>query len=169
MSSIVASFNNLLVKPNFDGLTLNVTYYPISNNTIQALYPIYDKGRNYIWFGDTIIGSGRIFAFDINRGHYIEHKINGTSIVTLMAMDSKNNLWYVDPLTKTIGNYDPSTNLTKQFTFPTYVTPSGIAIDSNDKIWITSPVSGEVIIFDPKVDNVTQNLLINNKGARPFA
>lgn len=169
MSGIVASFNDLLVKPNFDELIFNVTEYPISNTTIQPLYPIYDTIRNYIWFGDTNIGSGRIFAFDINRGDYIEHKINGTSIVTLMAMDSKNNLWYVDPLTKTIGNYDPSTNLTKQFTFPTYVTPSGIAIDSNDNIWITSPVSGEVIIFDPKVGNVTQNLLINDKEARPFA
>jgi copper transport protein len=169
MSGIVASFDDLLVKPNFDELIFNVTEYPISNTTIQPLYPIYDKIRNYIWFGDTNIGSGRIFAFDINRGDYIEHKINGTSIVTLMAMDSKNNLWYVDPLTKTIGNYDPSTNLTKQFTFPTYVTPSGIAIDSNDKIWITSPVSGEVIIFDPKLGNVTQNLLINDKEARPFA
>ena len=117
MSSIVASFNNLLVKPNFDGLTLNVTDYPISNNTIQPLYPIYDKNRNFIWFGDTIIGSGRIFAFDINGGHYVEHRINGTSIVTLMAMDSKNNLWYLDPLTKTIGNYDPSTNLTSNLNF----------------------------------------------------
>jgi len=169
MSGIVASFDDLLVKPNFDKLIFNVTKFPISNTTIQPLYPIYDKIRNYIWFGDTNIGSGRIFAFDINRGDYIEHKINGTSIVTLMAMDSENNLWYVDPLTKTIGNYDPSTNLTKQFIFPTYVTPSGIAIDSNDKIWITSPVSGEVIIFDPKAGNVTQNLLINDKEARPFA
>jgi streptogramin lyase len=169
MSGIVASFDDLLVKPNFDELIFNVTEYPISNTTIQPLYPIYDKIRNYIWFGDTIIGSGRIFAFDINRGNYIEHKINGTSIVTLMAMDSKNSLWYVDPLTKTIGNYDPSTNLNKQFTFPTYVTPSGIAIDSNDKLWITSPGSGEVTIFDPKVGNVTQKLLINDKKARPFA
>ena len=169
MSGIVASFDDLLVKPNFDELIFNVTEYPISNTTIQPLYPIYDKIRNYIWFGDTIIGSGRIFAFDINRGNYIEHKINGTSIVTLMAMDSKNSLWYVDPLTKTIGNYDPSTNLSKQFTFPTYVTPSGIALDSSDKLWITSPGSGEVMIFDPQVGNITQNLLINDKNARPFA
>ena len=169
MSGIVASFDDLLVKPNFDELIFNVTEYPISNTTIQPLYPIYDKIRNYIWFGDTIIGSGRIFAFDINMGNYIEHKINGTSIVTLMAMDSNNSLWYVDPLTKTIGNYDPSTNLSKQFTFPTYVTPSGIAIDSSDKLWITSPGSGEVMIFDPKVGNVTQKLLINDSKARPFA
>lgn len=169
MSGLVASFDDLLVKPNFDELIFNVTEYPISNTTIQPLYPIYDKFRNYIWFGDTIIGSARIFAFDINRGDYIEHKINGTSIVTLMAMDSNNSLWYVDPLTKTIGNYDPSTNLNKQFTFPTYVTPSGIAIDSNNNLWITSPGSGEVMVFDPKVGNVTQKLLINDKKARPFA
>jgi copper transport protein len=169
MSSIVASFNNLLVKPNFDGLALNVTDYQISNTTIQPLYPIYDKSRNYIWFGDTIIGSGRIFAFDINGRNYIEHRINGTSIVTLMAMDSKNNLWYIDPLTKTIGSYDPSANLSKQFTFPSYVTPSGITIDSSDKIWITSPASGEVLIFDPQVSNVTLKLPISDNKGRPFA
>lgn len=169
MSSIVALFNNLLVKPNFDGLVLNVTDYPIANSTIQPLYPIYDKNRNVIWFGDTIIGSGRIFAFNIDSGNYIEHKINGTNIVTLMALDSKNNLWYLDPLTKTIGNYDPSTKLSKQFAFPGYVTPSGITIDSSDKIWITSPTSGEVIIFDPQIANVTLKLPIGDNKGRPFA
>ena len=169
MSSIVALFTNLLVKPNFDGLILNVTDYPIANSTIQPLYPLYDKNRNVIWFGDTIIGSGRIFAFDINSGNYVEHKINGTSIVTLMALDSKNNLWYLDPLTKTIGNYDPSTNINKQFAFPGYVTPSGITIDSSDKIWITSPASGEVMIFDPQIGNVTLKLPISENEGRPFA
>jgi copper transport protein len=169
MSSIVASFDNLLVKPNIDGLTLKVTDYPISNSTIQPLYPIYDRSRNFIWFGDTIIGSGRIFAFDIDNGSYVEHAINGTSIITLMAMDSKNGLWYLDPLTKTIGNYDPTTNFNKQFAFPGHVTPSGITIDSSDKIWITSPTSGEVIIFDPKIGNVTLKLPINDNKGRPFA
>lgn len=169
MSSIVASFNNLLVKPNFDGLKFEVTNYPISNKTIQPLYPIYDKSRNSIWFGDTIIGSGRIFAFDINTRNYVEHKINGTSIVTLMAMDSKNSLWYVDPLTKTMGNYDPSTSTNKQFAIPNNVTPSGITIDSSDKVWITSPTSGEVLVFDPQIGNVTRKLPFSDNKGLPFA
>jgi len=169
MSGIVASFDNLIVKPNFDQLKFNVTEYPISNTTIQPLYPIYDKSRNYIWFGDTIIGSGRIFAFDINKKNYIEHRINGTNIITLSAIDSKNNLWYVDPLTKIIGSYDPSNNTSKLYPIPTYVTPSGITIDSNDTIWITSPVSGEVMRFDPDVGNVTLILPLEDNNARPFA
>jgi copper transport protein len=178
MSGIVASFDNLIVKPNFDQLKFNVTEYPISNNTkqrqysnttIQPLYPIYDKSRNYIWFGDTIIGSGRIFAFDINDRNYIEHKINGTNIVTLMTIDSKNNLWYVDPLTKAIGSFDPTNNASKLYPIPSYVTPSGIAIDSNDTIWITSPRSGEVMRFDPAVGNITLKLNLKDKNVRPFA
>ena len=169
MSGIVASFDNLIVKPNFDQLKFNVTEYPIFNTTIQPLYPIYDKSRNYIWFGDTIIGSGRIFAFDINNRNYIEHKINGTNIVTLMTMDSKNNLWYVDPLTKAIGSYDPSNNISKLYPIPNYVTPSGMAIDSNDTIWITSPTSGEVMRFDPHVGNITLKLYLKDQNARPFA
>jgi copper transport protein len=169
MSGIVASFDNLIVKPNFEKLNFNVTEYPISNTTIQPLYPIYDKSRNYIWFGDTIIGSGRIFAFDINNRNYIEHKINGTNIVTLMTIDSKNNLWYVDPLTKTIGSYDPANNASKLYPIPNSVIPSGIAIDSNDTIWITSPVSGEVMRFDPAVGNITLKLNLKDKNVRPFA
>ncbi|HEY9399507.1 MAG TPA: copper resistance protein CopC [Nitrososphaeraceae archaeon] len=169
MSGIVASFDNLIVKPNFEKLNFNVTEYPISNTTIQPLYPIYDKSRNYIWFGDTIIGSGRIFAFDIKNRNYTEHKINGTNIVTLMTLDSKNNLWYVDPLTKIIGGYDPSNNTSKLYPLPNYVTPSGIAIDSNDTIWITSPVSAEVMRFDPSVGNITLKLPLKDKNARPFA
>jgi copper transport protein len=169
MSGIVASFDNLIVKPNFEKLKFNVTEYPISNNTIQPLYPIYDKSRNYIWFGDTIIGSGRIFAFDINNRNYIEHKINGTNIVTLMTIDSKNNLWYVDPLTKSIGSYDPTNNVSKLYPIPNSVTPSGIAIDSNDTIWITSPVSGDVMRFDPAVGKITLKLNLKDKNVRPFA
>ncbi len=169
MSAIVASFDNLIVKPKFDQLSYNVTQYPISNTTIQPLYPIYDKSRNYIWFGDTIIGSGRIFAFDIDEENYIEHKINGTNIVTLMAMDSKNNLWYVDPLSKIIGIYDPNNNDSKLYNFPNDVTPSGITIDSNDSLWLTSPTTGEVLRFDPDVGNITLKLHLKDKNARPFA
>jgi copper transport protein len=84
-------------------------------------------------------------------------------------MDSKNNLWYVDPLTKIIGSYDPSNNASKLYPLPNYVTPSGIAIDSNDTIWITSPVSAEVMRFDPAVGNITLKLNFKDKNARPFA
>jgi copper transport protein len=177
MSGIVGSFANLIVKPNFDQLKFNVSEYPISkttlrpfsNTTIQPLYPIYDKSRNYIWFGDTMLGSGRIFAYDINNHNYVEHKINGTYIVTLMALDSKNNLWYVDPLTKTIGSYDPTKNISKLYRIPKNVTPSGMAIDSNDTIWITSPLTGEVMRFDPQVGNFTLKLHPKEQNARPFA
>jgi copper transport protein len=177
MSGIVGSFDNLIVKPNFNQLKFNVSEYPISkttlrpfsNTTIQPLYPIYDKSRNYIWFGDTMLGSGRIFAFDINNHNYVEHKINGTYLVTLMALDSKNNLWYVDPLTKTIGSYDPTNNISKLYRIPKNVTPSGMAIDSNDTIWITSPLTGEVMRFDPQVGNFTLKLHPKEQNARPFA
>ena len=43
--------------------------------------------RNVIWVGDTIIDSGRIFEFSLNSDKFTEHKINGTSIVTVMALD----------------------------------------------------------------------------------
>ena len=78
------------VKPNLDQLQFNVREFRIpGNNTSQPLYPLYDNSRNVIWVGDTSIssGSGRIFEFDLNSHKFTEHKINGTNIVTVMALD----------------------------------------------------------------------------------
>ena len=76
----------------------------------RPLYPLYDAQRNVIWFGDTTINpveNGGIFELNLNSNKYVEHKINGTIIITVMAIDSKGKLWYVDPLTKIIGSFDP--------------------------------------------------------------
>ena len=63
-------------------------------NNSQPLYPLYDKNRNAIWVGDTAINSGRIFEYNLNSHKYIEHKIAGTSIITVMAFDSHDQLWF---------------------------------------------------------------------------
>ena len=90
------------VKPNLDQLQFNVREFRIpGNNTSQPLYPLYDNSRNVIWVGDTSIssGSGRIFKFDLNS-HKFTEQINGTNIVTVMALDRDGQIWYVDPLMK---------------------------------------------------------------------
>ena len=49
-------------------------------------------GRNIV------IDSSRILEFNLTAGKFIEYKLNGTSIVTVMAFDHNNNqIWYIDP------------------------------------------------------------------------
>ena len=109
LPSVVASFDNLMVKPNLNQFVFKINEYPIPG-TARPLYPLYDVQRNVIWFGDTTINpaeNGGIFELNLNSNKYVEHKINGTIIITVMAIDSKGKLWYVDPLTKIIGSFDP--------------------------------------------------------------
>ena len=73
----------------------------------MPLYPTYDVIRNAIWVGDSEINSGRIWEFDLISKQYTEHKINGTNIITGTAMDFENNIWYIDPITKIVGQYMP--------------------------------------------------------------
>ena len=130
--NLIAIYTNLNVKPSLNQLKFNVKEFKIPGSKSQPLYPLYDKSRNAIWVGDTKLDSSRILELDLNSGKCtFEHKINGTSIVTVMALDANNKIWYVDPLMKLLGLYDPITRTNQVFkiTDPQFI-PSGIAIDS---------------------------------------
>jgi copper transport protein len=167
-NSPAASFD-LLTKPKLSQLTFHIQEYSIPVNDSAPLYPLYDKNRNVIWVGDTAIDSSRILEFNLTSGKFIEHKLNGISIVTVMAFDRNNNnqIWYVDPLLKHLGHYDPSANSTKLYSIPTRGTISRIAIDLNNNVWLTSPNSNELLRFNSQAKNFT-TLHLPTKNATPI-
>lgn len=115
---------NPFIKPSLEQMTFNITEYN-STSPIQPLYPVYDDSRNVIWVGDTILNSGRILEFDIdadnnnNDDNYannlLQHNISGASVITQLALDANNSIWYIDPLNKVLGNYDPQTQLNENY------------------------------------------------------
>jgi len=129
--NLVATFN-LFVKPDLDQIEYSVTQIAMPDNRSQPLYPIYDSSSNSIWVGDTSLGSGRIFEYDITKNGYREHKINGTSIITAMALDQSNGqIWFIDPIFKVLGQYDPQANSSQLYRFPNdRIVPSSIAVRS---------------------------------------
>jgi copper transport protein len=150
------------VKPNLNQLQFNVREFKIpGNNTSQPLYPLFDNSRNVIWVGDTSISSdssGRIFEFDLNSHKFTEHKINDTNIITVMALDRDGQIWYVDPLMKNLGHYNPDNNKNQIYKIPNPdFIPSGIAIDKNDNVWITSAASNEVLRFNSQSQQAAAN------------
>ncbi|MPZ08067.1 MAG: hypothetical protein GEU26_16900 [Nitrososphaeraceae archaeon] len=129
--NLVATFN-LFVKPDLDQIEYSVTQIAMPDNRSQPLYPIYDSSSNSIWVGDTSLGSGRIFEYDITKNEYREHKINGTNIITAMALDESNDqIWFIDPISKVLGLYDPEANSSQLYSFPNdRIVPSSIAVRS---------------------------------------
>jgi copper transport protein len=166
--NIVASYD-LLVKPKLDQLNFNIQEEKIPQNNSQPLYPVYDKGRNAIWVGDTVIDSGRIFEYNLNSNKYVEHKVAGTSIVTIAALDSHNQLWFIDPLMKNLGQYDTTTGANKLYKIPSQRVISGIAVDpnNNNDVWITAPAANELLRFNPQAKNFT-SFSLPTANAQPF-
>ncbi len=155
--SIVSTYD-LFVKPQLNQLAFNVQEFKTPDNKSLPLYPVYDSSRDVIWAGDTAPGSGRVLEFSLNSSKYAEHKVNGTSIITGVVLDSSNKLWYVDPITKNIGQYDPSGDGSNNqlIKLPDErIVPSAIAIDPNDNLWITSPNTNEILRFDSQARNFT--------------
>lgn len=147
--NVVTTFDNLYVKPNLNQLQANITEFKMPDKAMP-LYPIYDPIRNAIWVGDTAIGSGRIWEFDLGSKHYTEHKINGTNIITATAMDFNNNIWYVDPINKILGYYEPDSGKDKKYFLPKNATVSGLAIDDSNNPWITISSTNQILKFDVK-------------------
>jgi copper transport protein len=173
---------DLLVKPSLDQLKFSVKEFRIPGNNIsQPLYPLYDDSRNVIWVGDTSIDSGRIFEFNLNSHKFTEHKINDTNIVTVMALDHENQIWYVDPLMKHLGHYNPDTNKNQIYKIPNPdFIASGIAIDKNDNVWLTSASTNAILRFNsqsqaasnfttlylPSVNATSLGLIVDDKSGQ---
>jgi copper transport protein len=173
---------DLLVKPSLDQLKFSVKEFRIPGKNIsQPLYPLYDDSRNVIWVGDTSIDSGRIFEFNLNSHKFTEHKINDTNIVTVMALDHENQIWYVDPLMKHLGHYNPDSNKNQIYKIPNPdFIASGIAIDKNDNVWLTSASTNAILRFNsqsqaasnfttlylPSVNATSLGLIVDDKSGQ---
>lgn len=165
--NIVTTYD-LFIKPRLDQLNFNIQEYKIPQNNSQPLYPLFDESTNAIWVGDTAIDSGRIWEYNLTSSKYIEHKVSGASIVTVMALDSHNHLWFVDPIMKNLGQYNPSTAKSRLFKLPIQGAASGITVSPIDNnVWITAPVDNKVLMFNPQINNFTV-FTLPTANAQPF-
>ncbi len=151
--SLVADYS-LLVKPQPSKISATVQEYKIDNQSMP-LYPVYDEKRNVVWAGDSAIKSGKLIEFNLDSKKYTQHKIDGTNIITYSVLDSSDNLWYVDPLSKIIGHFNPTDNSNKIYSVPTNGSLSGLALDNEGNVWLTVSTTDDVLKFNPSTNKFT--------------
>ena len=165
--SIVASYN-IFLKPSLNSLSLDIKEFKTPENNTRPFYTLYDKSRNTIWTGDNAIGSSRILEYGLDSGKYTTHSLEGLNTVSLLALDSQNKVWYIDPITKVLGSFNPDNNSNTKFDIKTNATLTALAIDANDTVWITATApSGDedqVFKFDPKVAKFSSIKIPNKSG-----
>lgn len=161
---------NLFVKPKLSDFSFNVKEYKMPSINAQPLFPLYDKSRNVVWTGDSSINSGRIWEFSLTNHTYTEHKIAGANIITLMAFDPTNNdIWFIDPLNKNLGHYNPAISATELFKIPVESVLSGIAIDpSSTNIWVSLATANEVLRFNILAKTFSTPIKLPSQNATPL-
>lgn len=192
VSNIYTVFD-AFVKPSLNQMSFNITEFKTSadaaaensskvstgdgTNLNQPLYPIYDPQRNVIWTGDTVLNSGRILEFNLENTSYQEHKIDGARIISQLALDSNDNIWYLDPLNRLVGYYNPQNSSSENYLLFSQSStstsspnpplssiipseaqgaPSALAVDSKNNVWVTIANTNLVLKFDPQNKTFTK-------------
>jgi copper transport protein len=165
------------VKPSLSELQFSIEEYKTPQPSLP-LYPIYDVLTRTIWVGDSMPGSGRIWEFDIETENYKAHPINNVSLITITAFGNDGKIWYLDPTKSIVGNYDPKTNISEQYTIPIEGVPSGMDVDQRrqENIWLAvggqsnsivrlSPSSGNFTVFEiPTPDSLPTSVAVDSQG-----
>lgn len=146
-------------RPDLNQLKVSIKEVKPPENIRLSPFLLYDNHRNVLWTGDITSNSSKIIEFELNSGKFVIHKLAGTYIVEHIAIDSKGNLWYTDPFTNSLGQYDPDSNSNTLYPLPNHATPTGIAIDNSGNSWTTIPEDNKILEFDSQKDKfVTINL-----------
>lgn len=145
--NIVATFDDVFVKPKISNIISNVTEYKTPEESLP-LYPIYDESRQSIWVGDSMPESGRIWQFDIASKNYTEHQIDNVSLITVTALDPEGNIWYIDPSKSILGKYDVGNKENTQFNVPGEGIISGLAMDNNQNLWMAVIQANTIVKFN---------------------
>lgn len=159
---------HIKIKPKLNELNFKINEFKMQNNSL-LLNLVFDKKTNSIWSGDTTPGTGQIIQFEIDDKKYTNHKINGTYLISILKIDPKNsnNLWYLDPVSKSIGIYDMKNKIKiMQEKVPTNGPISGLTIDGKQDVWLTTVQDNSIMKFDHKTE-LFQTYEIPTKNSKP--
>ncbi|HEU5461430.1 MAG TPA: copper resistance protein CopC [Nitrososphaeraceae archaeon] len=164
----IATFE-INIKPRISDLQFNITEYKTPQNSM-LLNPMYQASTDSIWVGDSLPGSGKLWQFDIANQNYQEHTINGINLITLSVFDpiNTNILWFIDPTSNILGNFNTDTNKTETYEIPNKGVISGLTIDNSGNIWISIIQDNSILKYDIN-KNSFETFKIPTENSRPLS
>jgi len=142
----------------------SIIEYKLPQNNTSPLFPLYDKDHNVIWLGDTKANSSRIWEFDLDSKKFIEHKLAGINIVSKISLGPAGTIWYIDPFTKLLGNYNPASNTNELIKIPTNGTIADLAADQKS-VWIIVSDLDKILKYDIQSENFTTSSIPTAHGS----
>ncbi len=141
--SIAAVFD-VVIKPEVSELQFTVEEYPMPESDSLPLYPLYSDGD--LWVSDT--AKPRIWNFNIETKQFKKYDLKG-NLTTLLDLDSKGNVWFLDPVGREFGYLEPDGGIYKTYRTPSSGLPVSLYIDFNDNVWIALLDTNTIMKFTP--------------------
>lgn len=141
--SVVTLFD-VTIKPELSELGFKVEEYAMPANDSLPLYPLYHNGD--LWVSDT--AKPRIWNFNIETKQFKQYDLSG-NLTTILDLDSKGNVWFLDPVSRAFGYLQPDTSKFKIYRTPLAGLPVSVDIDFNDNVWITLLDKNTIVKFVP--------------------
>ncbi len=163
-SNMIATMD-VNVKPLVENLEFAIQDYEIGGRSLP-LFPLFDPQRQSIWVGDSLPGSGRIWQLDMTTGNYTAHGISDTNLITQTVLASDGTLWFIDPVTGVLGNYDPQANSSRLFEIQDEGVLSGLAMDGQGNLWVPVVQANTVVKFDVQTQEFS-SIAIPTRGSTP--
>ena len=138
----IAALFDVVIKPELSELQFKVEEYAMPERDSLPLYPLYNDG--ILWVSDTV--KPRIWSFNIENKQFNKYDLGG-NLTTLLDLDSKGNVWFLDPVSREFGYLTPDDGIFKTYGTPSSGLPVSLDIDFNDNVWIALLDTNKIMKF----------------------
>ncbi|HEY6284155.1 MAG TPA: hypothetical protein VIX20_00710 [Ktedonobacteraceae bacterium] len=105
------------------------------------------------------IMQGDLSQYALSDSNFIANfnEPSGYSSPLFAAVDREGNVWFTQPTTDALGEYDPLDNSWHQWYLKQGSSPFDLTFDSNGNLWFTEFGANDIGFFDPLTDMVVEN------------
>jgi virginiamycin B lyase len=139
-----------------------------SNTTTNPWGIAIDSQRGFVWVAEPgcdispvcpSVFPGFIGQYAQADGSFIQdfREPEDYSGPMFLAVDAKGDVWFTEPMSNALGEFDPWTDIWEQWTLPKDSRPYDLLLDKQGNIWFTEFVSNQIGFFNTKTHQLVEN------------
>jgi streptogramin lyase len=140
-----------------------------------------DEQNGYVWVAepgcdvDVVpkclpMNPGKLGKFSLADGSLINEYQEAPNVSNPMfvAVASNGHVWFTEPVTDSIGEFDPVTTNFTNYALPKGVEPRDLIFDKNGNLWFTEFAANAIGFLDTKTHNTVQNTIPGVLNSQPY-
>ncbi|HJT57184.1 MAG TPA: hypothetical protein VJ761_11865 [Ktedonobacteraceae bacterium] len=170
-----------VVRPLHDSVTRSeevpfATHRELSTTTNQAATTLLpwgvalDTARGFMWVAEPgcepkprcpTKSPGILGQYALSDGNFIQNfnEPNGYSSPLFLTLDKDGDVWFTQPTTDAIGEFNPQTGVWNQWFMKKGSAPYDLVFDLQGNLWFTEFSSNDIGFFNPNIHKLVENAI----------